>query len=792
MADPAQGITSDPDVRIDPQSGIPIITIRPSSVAGQGGWAPYAPPQPQGGAPSVAGSPQATTQSPAIVGSPGQSPAPAPGAPQGDATGGWAPYTAPPPSNAPQPTQGEALVRSTASGATLGFAPAIEGLSGASGMDTSNALSDQEVDLPALGRAVASPFVGAYNMATGQPGAVDAYNQARQDALDAQERAAAAYPKTYLAGEIGSSLALPLGAASGGATAAARVGKSALAGSIGGAGFGAGTATSEGESPMGVGERAAGGAAAGALLGGALGGAVDTASHVGRRVASVIRAGVNPEREATRISQGAFTGPGQAKAIGQRLNDQAALKAGGEADTPVTIGDFAGAPAHARLRSAANISPEAREHVGEFVQSRYEQQSARFATWLRSKFGGADNAATRDTLKEAAKRALDPRYKRAYKLGEFIPLNEQKELLRLAGAPSVQGAINGAVPRMKDRGIIQGFKVPRQNPLVQKPNGTMTPRVDANGNTSMPDLAFWDQVVRNLNGEIGEKLRAGNNERASELIQLNNAIKTELDRLVPSYREARAGAHTFFSAEDALEAGENFVTDAGITNPEAARAFATMSPVEQRLFAHGFAGRLADLIEAKGDSANVLNNMFLKSRRARQRINIALGTDGAAQMEALMRIEGLVDRTRKATVGNSTTTQQLSDHGLIGGIGISELAHSLNPIYWVAGALVLGGRAAAREIDEKVALHVAHMLLSDDPAVLSRGYQIVTRNPVFRDALRRASDIGTRQLINYIGPSGVGAGALAAYEHFRPETPSDVANPSHDQQQQYDADQGVQ
>ena len=209
-------------------------------------------------------------------------------------------------------------------------------LSGASGAWIRPTLFPiRRFDLPALGRAVASPFVGAYNMATGQPGATDAYNQARQDALDAQERAAAAYPKTYLAGEIGSSLALPLGAASGGATAAARVGKSALAGSIGGAGFGAGTATSEGESPMGVGERAAGGAATGALLGGALGGAVDTASHVGRRVASVIRAGINPEREATRIAQGAFTGPGQAKAIGQRLNDQAALKAGGEADTPV-------------------------------------------------------------------------------------------------------------------------------------------------------------------------------------------------------------------------------------------------------------------------------------------------------------------------------------------------------------------------------------------------------------------------------------------------------------------------
>ena len=754
------------DIRPTPPQPGPLdaATIAPTAGAPAGMGAPYVPAAPSGNAPDVATA--------------GAQPA-----------GMGAPYTAPPPSNAPQPTQGEALVRGAASGATLGFAPAIEGLSGASGMDTSNALSDQEVDLPALGRAVASPFVGAYNMATGQPGATDAYNQARQDALDAQERAAAAYPKTYLAGEIGSSLALPLGAASGGATAAARVGKSALAGSIGGAGFGAGTATSEGESPMNVGERALGGAAAGGVLGGALGGAVDTASHVGRRVASVIRAGINPEREATRIAQGAFTGPGQAKAIGQRLNDQAALKAGGEADTPVTIGDFAGAPAHARLRAAANISPEAREHIGEFVQSRYYQQSERFANWLRSKFGGYDSAADRAAIKAEARRQNKPRYDRAYQAADarYPQGIMSPKLEQLLSSDAVPAAIQATATKGRDRAVSEGYGA--FNPKVTFENGKL--KFNRGGGVQpYPDLQFWDYAQRALR-EAGNKAQREGGD-AGPIFELHRQLLGELDKLVPEFAAARGTAAKFFKANDASEAGANFVTDNSIGNPEAARQIAKMSPAERQLFARAFAGRLADLIEAKGDTRNVLNDAFLNNPRARQRINIALGTDGAAQMEALMRIEGLVDRTRKATVGNSTTTQQLSDHGLIGGIGISELAHSLNPIYWIAGALVLGGRAAAREIDEKVALHVAHMLLSDDPDVASRGYQIVTRNPVFRDALRRASDIGTRQLINYIGPSGVGAGALAAYEHFRPETPSDVANPSHDQQQQYDADQGVQ
>src|SRR5262249_40636415 len=157
------------------------------------------------------------------------------------------------------------------------------------------------------------------------------------------------------------------------------------------------------------------------------------------------------------------------------------------------------------------------------------------------------------------------------------------------------------------------------------------------------------------------------------------------------------------------------------------------------LFARAFAATLADMIERRGYSTNVLNNMFVNSPRAGRRIQIALGRNGAEQFEALMRIEGLVDRTRRAAVGNSTTAQQSHDMGVAAGAGaLVEMVHGFNPVTLVAAGLFLGGRQAAHRIDQRIATRVAEMLLSDDPAVLQRGLQAVSKNQVLRDALRRA------------------------------------------------------
>jgi hypothetical protein len=132
---------------------------------------------------------------------------------------------------------------------------------------------------------------------------------------------------------------------------------------------------------------------------------------------------------------------------------------------------------------------------------------------------------------------------------------------------------------------------------------------------------------------------------------------------------------------------------------------------------------------------------------------------------------------------------QLNEAGLAGGAGIlgavESIKGAINPAYLLAGAFIIGGKQAAHVIDEKVAVKVAEMLLSHNPEELGRGYKIVSQNPVMRDALRAAGDVGIRQLINYARPSGVAAGAATAYMNMR-GSDNPISQPQYDRgDQQY-------
>jgi hypothetical protein len=257
-------------------------------------------------------------------------------------------------------------------------------------------------------------IVGGYQAAKtaigyGEPGesAGQAYERIRQSELEENERALAQHPYLFRAGEFGGTAAtslIPVLGPARAATMAGRIASSMGAGILGGGLSGAGQEVSRGSGPEDVGRSALLGMGVGGVLGGVGGTAVEGLSHVGSRAASIVRGARDPEREAARIVADAYASPQQQARIEQRLSDQRAIQAGRAAGTPVVLADIGGAPAHAIGRAAANISPEAREMLGEFVQNRYRQQAPRVANWLRSHFGAFDTAAD-------AKRSRVPRAK---------------------------------------------------------------------------------------------------------------------------------------------------------------------------------------------------------------------------------------------------------------------------------------------------------------------------------------------------------------------------------------------
>jgi hypothetical protein len=338
------------------------------------------------------------------------------------------------------------------------------------------------------------------------------------------------------------------------------------------------------------------------------------------------------------------------------------------------------------------------------------------------------------------------------------------------------------VTKGRDRAVAEGLGA--FNPKVTFENGLL--KFNRNGGPpAFPDLQLWDYTQRALRDMAEEVKRAGRKDEAGALMSLHHQLLEELDKRAPEFAAARGQAAAFFKAGDALEAGQNFV----MSNSDIAGArqeLAKMNSVERELFARGFASELSDRIFQMRDRRNVLNSIFLDSPAARQKVELALGRQRARELEAELRGEEIIDRLRQV-LGNSTTARQLAEMGLAGGAvatfeGLKE--HSFNPAHIIAVALTVGAaRHGAKVIDEKVARRVGEMLASNDPAVLAKGLKVVASRPVLLNALRKANDVTTRQLVNYLRPSGVAAAAATLDDKLfsSPSERSDAPTDYYDQ-----------
>jgi hypothetical protein len=69
---------------------------------------------------------------------------------------------------------------------------------------------------------------------------------------------------------------------------------------------------------------------------------------------------------------------------------------------------------------------------------------------------------------------------------------------------------------------------------------------------------MWDYTYREVRDAADEAFRKGRNEEGNRLKGIANALRDELDKLVPTYADARAGAARFFPGGQRFEAGETF------------------------------------------------------------------------------------------------------------------------------------------------------------------------------------------------------------------------------------------
>lgn len=677
----------------------------------------------------------------------------------------WADYKEPPKAEPTTPkrqtTSGEAGFRGLADAATFGTAPAIAGLAEASGIPAAGPAPGEDtggIDINPI-----RPLIGAYKMLDDwvnghkSPEVMQAYERGRADYLANQKLTEDQHGHAYLAGQLAGALMIPMGAGGAAASGAARVGRSMVAGGLTNGIWAGGTDVGTGEFdkiPMDV----AKGAGTGLALGAAGAGAVEGVGKVAGGVKKLATGYFAPVAEAERRTFGALSS--DFENFGPAL-DKFDIAAGKRAGTPTMVIDAGGEQTRALARQARQTSPTAGQRLEEPINDRFLDQAARFGRRIRSMVGGRGTNVADDlaNLQSMARKANKPAYEKAYRDGAAGVWSPRLE--ELTSAPAVQEAAANALARGRNRSVADGFSgyAPK---IVKNADGSITL-----GNGNIPDMQFWDLVQRELRDQATKLKQGGSYEEAGAVSTIHKQLLAELDNAVPSFGVARGQASKFFKAGDALEAGENFVKeDVNLTH--AAGILRKMSAPERELFKRGFAAELADQIEKISDKRSVLNSVFVNNGPARQKILLAMGPHDARELEALLRIETVVDEARIG-LGGSMTARNIGEAAGVGtALGLVEAAKEgdFSPSTVISGALLYGSaKHGAKVIDARVADEVAKLLTSNRMDFIARGYKMVISNPVLFDALRSATAAVSRTGAHDVGPGNLAAGALTAGEN---------------------------
>lgn len=419
---------------------------------------------------------------------------------------------------------------------------------------------------------------------------------------------------------------------------------------------------------------------------------------------------------------------------------QRAAKAG----QPVMAMDVGGETTRALAKSAANISPEARAMLSQATNQRYEQQAQRFSDWMMSNFHFPDAAKQQEALDRIATTVNRANYDEAYQRGSFDLFAASPKIQQLAGSDVVSAAIGASRKAQKDQMILSSLGMAG---AVGKPvtvSGTM-------------DLRFWDGVHKQLQDAA---IRAGRGTNEARVIGgFDRELKAELDRLVPKYQAARAGAAQLFRADNALEAGQKAVT-IKMGNDQMRAALIKMSPMERQLFQDGYVDRLRNTIREAGYRRNVADKIIF-SDAAKERLEMVVGRAKAMELETFVRMERIMDFARKAVQGGSPTAQYLSEIGMAAGAAAGTEAYELwqgnkwnDPTSLWVGILTGAATRGRHAINQSVANQIAHLLTSQDLGQVKRAISIIANNKTLNQALTHAdAAIGATVTRGVAGPA---------------------------------------
>lgn len=489
-----------------------------------------------------------------------------------------------------------------------------------------------------------------------------------------------------------------------------------------------------------------------ARLAGALTGALGAGagSHVLGKVTNAIRSMVsdNAARENIAKAFAADLERGQTAFSPDQIRD--AMERG----EPISVYDMAGPEGKKLISQYADVSPANRQRAADynrFLEERRVDAGSRISDYLGDMLGTKVDAAT---LTNATEKAGAITRNNVYELIKKDPSAAMIRLKDVGGDLVSRPLFKDAMKEAEKTAANNpewDIKVPSFTPAREEMVGlekVQRPAKDIAGN-----LAYWDQVKRELDGKISQAKRSGDTSALASAQSLKKELVGRLDEMVGGYKKARDIASETFEAATAPEAGYDFF---GKTNQfklkDIRDAVGQYSPEQKELFAQGFASRIND--EALAGRITSLNNKFTKDKNFQDRVRLALGDDMFSTMKAKVASENLLSKAQevkfladkvtpgKAAIGTAATVA--ATEAAMAGVSPGTIIHAA-----LGAATAAGVKVSLNALEKTIAERALPLALSQDPKDLRAFAKLIEEEPVTNKVLEKLNKAFTIAIPQY-------------------------------------------
>jgi hypothetical protein len=388
----------------------------------------------------------------------------------------------------------------------------------------------------------------------------------------------------------------------------------------------------------------------GALFGGGLGGA---ANAVGRVGSAIIAPALPP------LSKGLNYVRSLVDNAGITTSDLRSVAASGK---PFTSAEAIGPRGEYALGALARRDGQTATALGNEMAARGAAQPDRMLADYATAAGVHPSAALGDleSFVSHNQKAADPLYRQAFAANPSIA---SPEIDRILETPAGRKALSAARDLMQNDQSLMGVSSPD---LLEQAREAGQEIPWKGGVADGLKLRSLDYVKRALGDQVSAAYRAGNKTEGNILAGLKGRLVTALDNADATaaagpnsmkaagglYKQARAKAGEYLSAQEQFANGQDFILSPKVTAKQMADHLADLGPAD----AHAFKGGVANKLFNVAQNGRLSPRMF-SAPSVRGKLEAVLGPDKAQDFIANMQREAqMADFARRQSPGAGSGT----------------------------------------------------------------------------------------------------------------------------------------